>query len=182
MRTMAKFARNFSSSTTTTKSSSSSSSFSSFSTISSLSSSSPSRISSFKPSPFKFSAFPGSLSASGGAMGSWPSSSTQLRLSPLLGNSSQQLTPSTARTGVQDEVKLDAHAILDSFIFVPSFDAFDEEETIMEAMNRNARKPNKANHGKRPCSHWGRKRRAKIHKHAIKPDLKGERKDRRPFK
>jgi len=31
----------------------------------------------------------------------------------------------------------------------------------LEAMNRNARKPKRANHGKRPCSHWGRRRRAK---------------------
>ncbi|CAM9158358.1 unnamed protein product [Ectocarpus sp. 6 AP-2014] len=29
----------------------------------------------------------------------------------------------------------------------------------MEAVNRNARRPKKANHGKRPCSHVGRRRR-----------------------
>ncbi|CAM9105808.1 unnamed protein product [Hapterophycus canaliculatus] len=28
---------------------------------------------------------------------------------------------------------------------------------IMEAVNRNARRPKKANHGKRPCSHVGRR-------------------------
>ncbi|CAM9633724.1 unnamed protein product [Ectocarpus sp. 12 AP-2014] len=30
---------------------------------------------------------------------------------------------------------------------------------VMEAVNRNARRPKKANHGKRPCSHVGRRRR-----------------------
>jgi len=30
-----------------------------------------------------------------------------------------------------------------------------------EMLNRNARKPKKANHGKRPCSRWGRRKRAR---------------------
>ena len=75
-----------------------------------------------------------------------------------------------------------ANCMLNQFVFVPSFDAFDEEQVIMEVMNRNARKPTKANHGKRPCSHWGRKARGKIHKHAVKPDLKGERRSKKKFK
>jgi hypothetical protein len=32
---------------------------------------------------------------------------------------------------------------------------------ILEAMNRNNRKPKRANHGARPCSNFGRRRRAK---------------------
>jgi hypothetical protein len=40
----------------------------------------------------------------------------------------------------------------------------DGEQVQWEAMNRNARVPKKANHGKRPCSHYGRKRRAKARK------------------
>ncbi|KAJ1472269.1 hypothetical protein T484DRAFT_1841023 [Baffinella frigidus] len=34
----------------------------------------------------------------------------------------------------------------------------------LEMMNRNARVPKKPNHGARPCSHYGRKRRAKARK------------------
>ena len=40
----------------------------------------------------------------------------------------------------------------------------DGEQVQWEAMNRNARVPKKANHGKRPSSHYGRKRRAKARK------------------
>lgn len=31
-------------------------------------------------------------------------------------------------------------------------------EVLIEAMNRNGRRPKKANHGKRPCCHWGRRK------------------------
>lgn len=34
----------------------------------------------------------------------------------------------------------------------------DGEAAVIEAMNRNARRPKKANHGKRPCSHYARRK------------------------
>ncbi|OWZ17173.1 hypothetical protein PHMEG_0008920 [Phytophthora megakarya] len=41
---------------------------------------------------------------------------------------------------------------------VPTVNWFTTEEPIaMELLNRNARRPKKANHGKRPCSHHRRR-------------------------
>lgn len=40
------------------------------------------------------------------------------------------------------------------------------EEVVYEMMNRNNRKPKAANHGKRPCSRWRRRRKT----YGINPD------------
>jgi hypothetical protein len=44
--------------------------------------------------------------------------------------------------------------------------AEETEQMVYEAMNRNNRKPKTANHGKRPCSRWRRRRKT----YGINPD------------